>query len=397
MNLIRLATKNIAGNAFRSGVVFLCAMVVAGLSLSTVLLIQGAQESLRLALERLGADVVVVPEGESSRVETALLMGKPATAWMPQENVSKIANIPGVAAASPQLYLASLANASCCSASELFMVAFDPKTDFTIEPWLKRKLGHELRLGEAVGGHLVFVPEGEENIKLYGYFVSLKGNLEPTGMGLDQTLFLTFDTAQDMARISRTRAEHPLEIPPNSVSAVMVKMKPGADAHTAALDIIQNVPNVTPIESPELFQSYRKQITGLLRGMLAVLGITLVLSLVLISLIFSMAANERRREIGVLRALGATRVAILQSLLSEAAILALGGGAVGIALGALTTFLFRDLIVRSLEMPFLFPSLPSLLTLVGAGLIVALAGVTLAALLPAFRISLQEPAIAMRE
>jgi putative ABC transport system permease protein len=397
MNLIRLATKNIAGSAFRSGVVFLCALVVAGLSLSTVLLIRGAQESLRLALERLGADVVVVPEGESSRVETALLMGKPTTAWMPQENVSKIANIPGVAIASPQLYLASLANASCCSASELFMVAFDPKTDFTIEPWLKRKLGHELRLGEAVGGHLVFVPEGEENIKLYGYFVSLKGNLEPTGMGLDQTLFLTFDTAQDMARISRTRAEHPLEIPANSISAVMVKMKPGADAHAAALDIIQKVPNVTPIESPELFQSYRKQITGLLRGMLAVLGITLVLSLVLISLIFSMAANERRREIGVLRALGATRVAILQSLLSEAAILALGGGAVGIALGALTTFLFRDLIVRSLEMPFLFPSLPSLLTLVGGGLIVALAGVTLAALLPAFRISLQEPAIAMRE
>jgi len=397
MNLIRLATKNIAGSAFRSGVVFLCALVVAGLSLSTVLLIRGAQESLRLALERLGADVVVVPEGESSRVETALLMGKPTTAWMPQENVSKIANIPGVAVASPQLYLASLANASCCSASELFMVAFDPKTDFTIEPWLKRKLGHELRLGEAVGGHLVFVPEGEENIKLYGYFISLKGNLEPTGMGLDQTLFLTFDTAQDVARISRTRAERPLEIPANSISAVMVKMKPGADAHTAALDIIQKVPNVTPIESPELFQAYRKQITGLLRGMLAVLGITLVLSLVLISLIFSMAANERRREIGVLRALGATRVAILQSLLSEAAILALGGGAVGIVLGALTTFLFRDLIVRSLEMPFLFPSLPSLLTLVGAGLIVALAGVTLAALLPAFRISLQEPAIAMRE
>jgi len=397
MSLFRLATKNIEGSSFRSGVVFLCALVVAGLSLSTVLVIRGAQDSLRLALERLGADIIVVPEGEASRVETALLMGKPTQTWMPQENLSKIASISGVAAASPQLFLASLSNASCCSASELFMVAFDPKTDFAIEPWLRQRLGHELRLGESVGGNLVFVPEGEENIKLYGYIISLKGNLEPTGMGLDQTLFLTFDTARDIARISKTRAVKPLEIPDNKISAVMVKMQPGADAHKAALDIMQTVPNVTPIESPQLFQAYRKQITGLLRGMMAVLGITLVLSLVMISLIFSMAANERRREIGVLRALGATRVAILQSLLSEAAMLALGGSAVGIALAVMTVGLFRNLIVRSLEMPFLFPSLPALLTLIGGGLIVAMVSVTLAALLPAYRVSRQDPAVAMRE
>jgi hypothetical protein len=78
----------------------------------------------------------------------------------------------------------------------MFMVAFDPKTDFTIEPWLKQKLGHELRLGEAVGGSYVFTPEGEENIKLFGYFLSLKGNLAPTGTGLDQTMFLTFETGK---------------------------------------------------------------------------------------------------------------------------------------------------------------------------------------------------------
>ena len=110
------------------------------------------------------------------------------------------------------------------------MVAFDPKTDFTIEPWLKQKLGHELRLGEAVGGSYVFTPEGEENIKLYGYFITLKGNLAPTGTGLDQTMFLTFETAQDVARISKTRAERPLEIPADSISAALVKVQPGLDA-----------------------------------------------------------------------------------------------------------------------------------------------------------------------
>ena len=397
MKLGQLAWRNIKGSAFRSWVVFLCAMLVAGFSLSTVLIIRGAQDSLKLALNRLGADIIVIPEGAETKVESALLMGKPIKVWMPQDNLDKIARVPGVAVASPQLYLSSLSNASCCAVSDMFMVAFDPKTDFTIEPWLKQKLGHELRLGEAVGGSYVFTPEGEENIKLFGYFITLKGNLTPTGTGLDQTMFLTFETAQDVARISQTRAERPLEIPPNSISAALVKVRPGSDPRSVALDIMQRVPGVTPIESPNMFQTFRQQITGLLRGMLVILSITLALSLVLIGLIFSMAANERQREIGVLRALGATRGFVFRSILTEAVILAVDGGAVGIALACLATFLFRDLLVRSLGIPFLFPSLPSLFTLVGGGLVLALSGVTLAAFIPAYRVSRQDPALAMRE
>ena len=45
--------------------------------------------------------------------------------------------------------------------------------------------------------------------------------------------------------------------------------------------------------------------------MLGILSITGILSLVLIGLVLSMAANERRREMGVLKALGAdTRVCL---------------------------------------------------------------------------------------
>ena len=73
MNLYRLALKNIAGSAFRSWVVALCALLVAGLALGTTLIMRGAQNSLRLAIDRLGADIIVVPEGTVTQVETALL------------------------------------------------------------------------------------------------------------------------------------------------------------------------------------------------------------------------------------------------------------------------------------------------------------------------------------
>ncbi len=397
MNRVRFALRHIAGNAFRSWAVFLCALVVGGLALSATLILRGAEASLRLALKRLGADIIVVPRGAEARVEHALLMGKPATAWMPEGTVKEIAAIPGVATASPQLYLASLANASCCSASEMFVVAIDPKTDFTITPWLMQNVGGTLHLGEAVGGKMVFTPPGERYIKLYGYHITLKGNLEPTGTGLDQTMFLTFETARAVAKISRTEAERPLEIPPQSISAVMVNAAPGHNPRTLALRIKAEVPIVTPIASPDLFQSFRTQMNGLLRGVLAILGITWALSLVLIALVFSLAANERRREIGVLRALGAPRGFIFQALLTEAAALALGGGLAGIALAALAIYLFRNLLVVSLGVPFLLPSLPALLGLIGGGLGVAVASVSLAALVPAYQISRQDPAAAMRE
>jgi putative ABC transport system permease protein len=396
VSITQLAWRNIAGSAFRNFLVFLCVLLVAGLSLSTVLVVRGAENSLQRALDRLGADIIVVPEGTEARVETALLTGNPASVWMPQEKLEEMACLPKVDLVSPQLYLASLANAPCCTA-EMFLVAFDPETDFTVTPWLNENLDGELRFGEAIGGNSVFVPYGEEDIRLYGSHIALRGNLEPTGTGLDQTLFLTFETAHDIARHSHTRAVRPLVIPPDSISAVLVKVLPGSDPRVVALQIMHDVPGVTAVPCPDLFRAFRTQITGLLRSMLATLGITALLSLMLIGLVFSMAANERQREIGILRALGATRQAVFQTLLTEAIILALAGGIAGTALASLAIYLFRNLIMASLGGSLLFPSLPSLLALAGGGLALSLAGVTLAALFPALRTSHQEPAVAMKE
>jgi putative ABC transport system permease protein len=397
MDPLRLAWRNVLGSSFRSGVVFLCALFVAGLTLSTTLIMRGTQDSLRLAADRLGADIIVVPEGAETKVESALLLGTPNTIWMPADDVGKLAAIPGVAAVSPQLFLWTLSAAPCCSASQMFVVAFDPATDFTVQPWLKSHVPGGLGLGDAVGGSDVFVPFGEKYIKIYGYYLTLKANLEPTGTDLDQTLFLTFDTARDVARLSVTRAMQPLVIPPDSVSAVLLRLEPGAVTDVVALEIVQTLPDIAPIQSANLFRSYRQQMLGLLEAVVATLVLTWVLAILLIGLVFSMAVNERRREIAVLRAMGATRAFVLRSLLAEAGILALSGGAAGALIAVLATWLFRDALISSLGVPYLFPGPLELLELVAAGLAVALAGVALAAFVPAYRINHQDPASAMRE
>jgi putative ABC transport system permease protein len=397
MKLFHLALNNIRGSAFRSWVVALCAFLVASFALGTTLIVHGAEDSLNRVTTRLGADIVVIPEGTETKIESALLMGTTTRAWMPLDKLDQIGAVPGVQAVSPQLYLSTLINAACCSVSDMFMVAYDPQTDFTIEPWLKDKLGEGLKLGEAVGGQHVFVPEGEQNIRLYSYFITLRANLEPTGTGLDQSMFLTFETARDIARISQTMADEPLEIPEGQISAVMVRLEPGVDPDSTAVEIMHRVPGVTPITSPNMFRDYRQQMAGLRLGVVATMGLTLTLSALLIGLVFSMAANERRRELGVLRAMGATGFFVFRSVVVEAGLLALGGGLAGIALTTLVTHLFRQLIVVSLGLPFLLPSPLSLAGEVAVGLAVALGTITLAALLPAWRISRQDPALAMRE
>jgi putative ABC transport system permease protein len=397
MQTFNLALKNIRGSGFRSVAIFLCVMGIAGFLLATTLIIQGSQNSLESGIKRLGADIIVVPSGAEEKVETALLMGKPTSVWMSEDNLKKIAAIPGVAEVSPQIFLASMYGASCCAVSEMFMVIYDPSTDFTVTPWLNKNLGRGLAKGEVIGGSYIFVPYGEKGIKLYGYYTTLKGNLEPTGTGIDQTIFMTLETAQDMAKSSLTTAEAPLVIPPDSISAIMVKAKPGVDSHKVALQVFLDTTGMYAIESPNLFGTFRNQMNGLLWGFFALTIIIWGLAAIMMGVNISMAVNERKREIAVLRSVGAMPSFIFQLVLVEASMLAAGGAISGIAIAGMSLFMFKDFIASSLKMPFLFPSISSFFGFFIAGVALAIFTVILSALVPAVRISKQELAIAMRE
>jgi putative ABC transport system permease protein len=397
LNTLRIALKNIKGNSFRSFAIFMSVMCLSMFLFSTTLMIKGAENSLNVGINRLGADILVVPLGAESRVESALLMGKPTSVWMPKSIMAKIAAVPGVDQVTPQVYLQSLFGAACCSVSEMFLMVYDPETDYVVTPWLKRALGRGLQTGEVFGGTYIFVPPGDKGIRLYGTEVTLKGNLEATGTGLDQTIFMTLDTAKMLAEKSVVSALEPLKVPEDEISTVMVKIKTGADRHKVTLAILRNVSGVTPIESPNLFGVYRQQMDGLLWGFFAIMIIIWILAIVLIGLIFSLAANERRREIAVLRAVGATRFYAIRSILTEAALLAFSAGVAGTIIAAWGMFIFKDMLAGSLRMPFLFPDFLALLAFGGGGVLLSLVTVTLAAFFPAIRITGREPAIAMRE
>jgi putative ABC transport system permease protein len=152
MTLPHLVLRNILGSLFRSSAILLCAALVAGLGLSSTLVVRGAEEGLRNNLSRMGADIVVIPWGTMSQdFSGAHLMGMITERWMPKAYMDRVALVRGVAEVSPQLYLTTLSGTPYSTLynrpfsalpegytedPEVFVVAYDPATDFVLDPWI---------------------------------------------------------------------------------------------------------------------------------------------------------------------------------------------------------------------------------------------------------------------
>ncbi len=390
--------QGISGRAYRSAFIAGFILVLAAFLMSTTLLSISIGRSLALGTQRLGADIVVVPLGKEEQTKTALLLGKPVSnTWMPEENLRRIARVEGVSDVSPQLYLETLTGAACCSAWEMFMVAFHPETDFTIIPWLKERARGPLRAGEVIGGDWISVPEGEKQIRIYGVPVNLAGKLEPTGMGLDQTLFLPMETAREIAGRSYVTAEKPLEIPAGKISAVQVKVKKNESIDEVSGRIMAAVPETYALASLELTRTIHRQTEGLFRVLFLGLALVWVIGVFLSGLVFSLMVNARRREIGLLRALGASRGFIFKFFFMEGAVLGFGGGLAGIVVALVLVFLFRIYLMRAGAIPMLFPPLLSVIATMFFGLLAVLILAFPAFLYPAIRASRMDPASTLRE
>ena len=121
---------------------------------------------------------------------------------------------------------------------------------------------------------------------------------------------------------------------PGQVNVILLKLDPGAGVKSVGSQLEHEFPHLQLTRSVdilgrlELFLVIEKVTTSL--GLIAVLfSILIVMNTLLMSL------SERRREIGILLAIGWSRTMIARTLLLESLIISLAGGVVGIATGAL--------------------------------------------------------------
>jgi putative ABC transport system permease protein len=398
MTLFSLSLQNLKRKPFRTYALALAVAIASGAVFSTATVMWGVERSLQVGFSKFGADLMVLPKGALVSMKAALLTGEPSTFYMDEAQTKEIRTLSGVAKVSPQVFLTT-ADGACCIIGNAFVVGFDPKTDFTVLPWLSHKLDRPLGKDDAIVGGVNPYQIGE-NIFFYGQNLTVYGKLDKTGIGLyDNAIFITIEKAYELSEGSKKRPDVvPLALERGKVSTLLVQLGSTAKANLVRFAISKN-PQVKVVTAGNVITSVRQNLVALFSGTVILSGVLVVGNILMISAIFSTIINERRKELGLLRAIGAKKRGIFQLVVSESVLLTTLGGVLGVAVGGVLLRVYERTIVfhlESLSIPFLWPSWGSIggvaLACVALSLLVGVLG----ALYPALVGSRMEPYDAIR-
>lgn len=395
MNIPYVALKNLRRKLTRTWLLFAIVAVVSCTLFSATLFLKSINNALRIGTYRLGADIMVVPESAETKAKSALLSGEPTQFLMDKSVLDRVKAINGIKNVTPQLFVKP-SSFSCCFNVDVFLVAFDPETDFTVKPWLEKHLNRTLANNEIITGRSVPVIIGDK-ILFFGTTFTVAGTMEATGMDFfDRAVFMSLDAAYRMAENSKTKAVQPIEIGRDQISTVLVQVNEDYTPDRAAIRIEHDISGVKALVSDTIISTVRKQLSGLIKAILLISIILWFIVLLIMAFAFYMIVNERRREIGILRAMGANRGHIAAIILYEASLLSATGGAAGIVLGYGLLISFKDLMLHYLKLPYLFPSPPELIALTAGAFLFSIITGLIAALLPSLSILRLEPYEAIR-
>lgn len=366
LSLARLPWMNLRGYPVRSGILAFFSMLMAMVMFGGTMIVCGIDRGLGTVESRLGADIMVTPADASSDFDAqAFLVGaEPSYFYMDEGVAGEVAGVDGVGAASPQLFLAT-ARASCCS-GRYQVIAFDPATDFTIQPWISDTSGAS-SLGdmEVVVGANVGVSD-PENFSLFGHRLRVVAQFDQTGSTLDNAVYANFDTARILIDSSLEKGlnKYTSLDTDHIISSVMVRVEPGRDVNAVASDIAARVPGVSVATSTTLVSGISRSLDNTSRTVTTLIALVWGVGLVMMTLMFVMMVVERKREFGTLLVVGAHRRLVSRVIALEAVILNAAGGALGILISGVLIVSFSGLVQQTIGIGFLVPSLAVIAALV---------------------------------
>ena len=368
---LKIIYTNFWSHPVRSlGLVILTAIASVTL-LSGVIFSKSLDAGFEQLSSRMGADLLIVPYGVDIQNQSILLQGDFNHHTLPREVLDFVQKLPGVTAASPQFYISTL-SASCCD-KKVNIIGFDPKTDFTIKPWIRKTYKNDFIPGSVIVGNDIQI-ENVEKIKFFDKEFTVVGTLEPLGNKLDQTIFADVETVELLRQAAASKGYNISS--EGGPSSILANFEEGTDFEKISQKIQEQFNDLQVIQRKNIFDNVIATARSFKIAVWLIAGFFLFTVIAVIYIAFTVSTNERKREFATLLIIGATRKKLADIVLGES-LLASGSGAIaGTLFGAVGIISFRFLIQENLQIPFLLPNISAIiLTIVGALFIPVIAGV----------------------
>jgi putative ABC transport system permease protein len=328
--LSRHAIKNLKRRPARAMILVMAIGLLVSALVFGLSFVRRVESSIRKTTDRLGADLLVVPTGSRGSAEDVLIDHRVKSFYMDRALVDRVRRVRGIERVTAQTYLVTVGGA-CCDVPDTMVVAFDQESDFVVRPWLSRVLGRKLGHGEALVGSESALNIGlgltDMDAVLFGNVFRMVGVLDKTGTGLDTAVFVDQGNVEDLIKKGKPR------VGPNEVSVIFAKVEEGVDPQEVAGRIEDSIIEVDAVARRDVGKNVLAALGDINRIFIAFIAAASLLAASLAWAVFSGIANERTREVGILRAIGATESHVTRLFLLEVIIVGGLGSAVGVLLG----------------------------------------------------------------
>ncbi|MFU0572967.1 ABC transporter permease [Gardnerella greenwoodii] len=397
ITLKRLPLENLKRKPLRTAALLVAAACLSAIFFGGSLISMNLAQGLNSMRARMGADIMVIPNGTHTKAEALLTNGGSSTFYFTNNIEDLVRRSPGVQKASAQTYISSL-SAGCC-AEKLQIIGFDPDSDFVIGPWIYSQHKKTLHKGEMIAGANVLVSY-KNTVRLFGHQWPVVAQLAKTGTSIDNSVFVRRESVPQVVEYS-TKVHHtaiPKEYAEKAISAVLVKVRKGYSAKQVA----QNIKKTTGLSSigivfPGGITATTQANLGVFtRSLTFIIAACWIVGLLVLIVVFATSLNERKKEFASLRILGFTRKMLLGVATRESAILGFAGGVIGVASASLIIFPYSSLISSQLQLPYLEVTALPVIALMAVSIVLSLLAVVAASALTTWRIAMRETYLTLR-
>ncbi len=306
---------------------------------------------MEISKGRVGADVIVLSSDSNLNVSSFIYSGESTNKYIYTEDLDFIYNYDEIDKCTVEFFTHTL-SAGCCSFGEkLRIVGIDQDTDFILKPWLEENDIQRLSDREGFIGDDVALPLGSK-MAILGAPFSLVGSLYRTGTGMDRTIYIDIDVARKLAKKKMQPSIWNGKEPDELVTAMFIKLKDGIDAKKFVESVNLKQDKVKAYTKSHAIDDVKSMIKGW--SNLAVILVLVVVLSAFISLYgrFSFVMNERKKEIGYLRAIGHSKSDIFKSIVYEGLIFSVISGLVS----AVLTLAFMPKVIDFVAKQFYLPA-----------------------------------------